>query len=196
MSRTRLLRCLAAALALGALPALARAQTPAEPETPDSASSQPARAHASVAARGPARFYYGGSVGLLLSNDYTRVSVQPMAGYKLTEKFSLGSRIGYEYLKDRREDRDFESHSYGGGVFTRYRVIRSAYAHVEFEYTSYDFGTEREWVPFLFVGGGYAQPLAKDTQLMVEVLFDVLQDPDSPYESGEPVVNVGIVVGF
>jgi hypothetical protein len=193
--KRHLIRCLAVSLALGAVPALAQTQDPV-PETPDSASSQPARAHASVSARGPSRFYFGGSIGLLLSNDFTRVSVQPMAGYKLTPKASIGSRVGYEYLKDNRTDRDFESHSYGASVFTRYMVMRQAYAHAEFQYTSYDLGTYRAWVPFLLLGGGYAQRLSPKSQLMVEMLFDVLQDPDSPYDSGEPVVNVGVGVGF
>ena len=31
---------------------------------------------------------------------------------------------------------------------------------------------------------------------MVEVLFDVLQDPKSPYKPWEPQVSVGVGVGF
>jgi hypothetical protein len=193
--KRHLVRCLAVGLALCAAPALARAQTP-EPETPDSASSQPARARASVSTRGPSRFYFGGSVGLMLSNDLTRVSVQPMVGYKLGPKASVGAKLGYEYYNDHRADQDFESHNYGGSVFTRYRVIPQAYAHAEFEYTSYDFGDARVWVPFLLLGGGYTQPISKKSQFMVEVLFDVLQDSNSPYDAWEPVVNVGVGVGF
>ena len=57
-------------------------------------------------------------------------------------------------------------------------------------------GSERDWVPFLFLGGGYIQPLGDRTWLTVEILFDVLQDDKSPYEDWEPFLSIGVGVGF
>jgi hypothetical protein len=192
----RLVRCLALGFALGA-PGLALAQSETPPPTaPDSSAARPAHATATAGTRGPSPWYFGGSVGLGFYGDVTSVSVAPMFGYKLSPKASLGGRIGYEYYKDRGYDPDLTSDNFGGGVFTRYRLIPQAYLHAEFEYWSYDFGPGRYWVPYLLLGGGYSQPLSKNSQLMVEVLFDVLQDPQSPYDAWEPQVNVGIGVGF
>jgi len=51
-------------------------------------------------------------------------------------------------------------------------------------------------VPFLLLGGGLVQRISPRTALTVEVLFDVLQDDNSPYDSGEPFVSVGVGVGI
>jgi hypothetical protein len=48
----------------------------------------------------------------------------------------------------------------------------------------------------LFVGGGYSKEISPRTWAYAEVLFDVLNDPYSPYDPGEPVVNIGVSVGF
>jgi len=55
---------------------------------------------------------------------------------------------------------------------------------------------KRQWISFLYVGGGYSLPISKTTSLNAEVLWDILQDDDSPYKTVEPFFNVGIAVGF
>ena len=142
----------------------------------------------------PPRIYFGGSIGLAFGS-YTRISVQPMFGYRLGPKVSAGGRVAYEYLKNTSGGRTYESHSYGGSVFTRYRFIPKAYGQVEFQGMNYAIEGDREWVPFLLMGGGYVQPIDRRTSAYVEVLFDVLQNENSPY-GWDPVVNAGVAVGF
>lgn len=144
----------------------------------------------------PSRVYYGGTLGFNLFGDIFRLSVQPLIGYKITDQLSVGAKVGYEYIKDRRFDPHLTYHNYGASVFTRYRIIPPVYLHAEFAGINYDYATGREWVPFLLVGGGYAQRVAPSTWVVVEVLFDVLQDSKSPYENWEPWISVGVGVGF
>jgi hypothetical protein len=54
----------------------------------------------------------------------------------------------------------------------------------------------REWVPFLYLGGGYSKKMSRNSWLMAQVLFDVLQDENSPYQAGSPFFSVGIGFGF
>ncbi|OFY71567.1 MAG: hypothetical protein A2Y71_04055 [Bacteroidetes bacterium RBG_13_42_15] len=115
----------------------------------------------------------------------------PLIGYKLSPKVSLGIKVGYEYIKDKSFDPALTAHNYGGSVFARYRLIPKLYLHSEFAYISYkyyrnDRETEREWVPFIYLGGGFIQPLSPKTSFIVEVLVDVLQDDNSPYEAWDP----------
>jgi hypothetical protein len=56
--------------------------------------------------------------------------------------------------------------------------------------------SNREWVSFLFLGGGFSQPISKNTWFTAEVLFDVLQNENSPYAAWEPFFSVGFGVGF
>ena len=150
------------------------------------------------------RWYYGGNVGFSFWNDYTYLGVYPLVGYKVTPKFSVGAKVGYSYIN--YKDIDFSTNNYGGSVFTRYRFIPQLYAHAEFVYFSFEnrtysiinqqYGSERVWVPFLLLGGGFSQQISPNVWAFAEVLFDVINDKNSPYESGQPFVSVGVGVGF
>lgn len=142
------------------------------------------------------RIYYGGQLGFNLFGDVFRFSIQPLVAYKITDKLSVGGKIGYEYIKDKRFDPDRTYNNYGASVFTRYRFIPQIYAHAEFAELNYDYSSGREWVPFLLVGGGLAQRVGGNAWVFAEVLFDVLQSSRSPYEDWEPWVSVGVGVGF
>jgi hypothetical protein len=146
------------------------------------------------------RIYVGGYFGLTFGS-YTRIAVYPLVGYKFTPKFSGGVKVLYEYIKDNRYVSSYEYSNYGGSVFTRYRVFPSLYLHAEYEMVNYqlfNFNGEqyRDWVPFLYLGGGYSQNLGGKAWLNFQVLFDVLQDSRSPYRQWEPIISIGVGVGF
>ena len=153
------------------------------------------------------RWYYGGNIGFSFWNDYFYLSVHPLVGYKVTPTFSVGGKLGYTYRSDSRVDPTFDSHNFGGSVFTRYRVIPQLYLHSEFVYTSFDqisgfnsqineWITERVWVPFLLVGGGVSHRVGPNVWIFAEVLVDVLNDKNSPYKEWDPFVSFGAGVGF
>lgn len=144
------------------------------------------------------RVYYGGSI-IVTFGDVTRIGIYPMIAYKFTPKLSLGAEVGYEWLD--YDDFDQTANNYGGSVFARYRIVPRLYAHVEYQMVNYEIFTsattsERDWVPYLLVGGGYSQPMGRNAWSYVEVLFDVLNDSNSPYKEGEPFISVGVGVGF
>lgn len=153
------------------------------------------------------KWYYGGTVGFSFWNDYFYLGVYPLVGYKVTPKLSLGAKIGYAYISDDSYEPlpALNTSNYGGSIFSRYRIIPQLYAHAEFAYWSYEnainftsqgYDTERVWVPYLLLGGGYSQNIGPNVWLFAEVLFDVINDENSPYESGEPFISFGAGVGF
>jgi hypothetical protein len=142
------------------------------------------------------KIYWGAAFGFSFWGDYTRIAIEPLVGYKLTPKLSLGGKIRYEYIDDRRSGVDYSSSNYGASIFSRYRVALPLYVHAEFAYMSYDYSLGRVEVPFLLLGGGYAQPVGKNVWVFVEVLFDVIQDENSPYADWEPFTSIGVGVGF
>jgi hypothetical protein len=149
----------------------------------------------------PSKVYWGGQLGLSFGS-YFRIAVIPMVAYKVSPKFHVGGKIGYAYTEDKRyENATITSHNYGGSVFSRYLIVRGLYAHAEFVYWSYKYQTEnlegeRTWVPFILLGGGYIQPVSRTTSVFIEVLWDVLQDENSPYNASDPWVSIGVGVGF
>ncbi len=153
------------------------------------------------------RWYYGGNVGFNFWNNYFYLSVQPLVGYKVTPKFSLGGKLAYSYISDKRINPTFNSHNFGGSIFARYRVVPQFYLHGEFVYTSFDqitgfdlqsnkWMSERVWVPFLLLGGGVSQKVGPNVWIFAEVLVDVLNDKNSPYKEWDPFVSFGAGVGF
>ena len=146
------------------------------------------------------KLYFGGYANATIGK-YTVLGIEPLVGYKLTPKLSVGGKISYEYISDKRYDEDYNASNYGLSLFSRFRVTQRLYAHAEYSamnYKLYDFNgdSERQWVPFLFLGGGFSQPITKNTWFTAEVLFDVLQNEHSPYKSWEPFFSVGFGVGF
>jgi hypothetical protein len=146
------------------------------------------------------RIYYGGTIGLNFG-DYFRIRIAPLVGYRVSRSVSAGIKAAYEYIEDTRYTETVTSSNFGGSVFSRYRLHPKAYAHVEFATMSYKYSTaqtesDRQWVPFILVGGGLVQPIGRNAAAYVEVLFDVLQDDKSPYKDWEPWVSIGVGVGF
>jgi len=156
----------------------------------------------------PSKWYYGGTVGFNFWGDYFYLSVNPLVGYQVSPKFSVGGKVHYSYINDSRSELgDFTSHNYGASIFTRYRPIYQAYLHAEFAYASYEnptsfnistksWGSERTWVPFLLLGGGFVQNIGPNASVYAEILFDVIQDENSPYEDWDPIISVGAGIGF
>ena len=165
-------------------------------QTSSSGSADSVRTAPAKSSPEPSRVYWGGTLGFNFWNDYTSIRVEPLVGYKATPQLSVGGKVRYEYFKDNRRSSDFTSHNYGGSVFSRYRLVPQLYAHAEFAYVSYDYPRGREGVPFLLLGGGVSQPLGGRSWATAEVLFDVIQDDNSPYEDWEAIVSVGVGVGF
>lgn len=87
----------------------------------------------------PSKWYYGGTVGFNFWGDYFYLSVNPLVGYQVSPKFSVGGKVHYSYINDSRSELgDFTSHNYGVSIFNRYRPIYQAYLHAEFAYASYE----------------------------------------------------------
>lgn len=146
------------------------------------------------------KLYFGGYLNLSLGS-YTMIGIEPMVGYKIIPRLSVGAKIRYDYIQDNRYAQTYTSSSYGASVFTRLLVLRGLYAHVEYAGYNYEYynafeESNREWIPFLLVGAGYTQRVGKRSSVIVQVLFDVLQNEKSPYKSWEPFYSVGIGVGF
>lgn len=192
------MRGVAASFAVLCGAALALHPSPARGQAADSvAASDSTRLQFPQKAKKESRFYYGGSLGLSASSSVTWIRCQPFVGYKLTPKASLGARLTYQYVRDRRYDPAIRSLQYGGSVFTRYRVLTRGFLIAEFEELSIDLSGERELVPFLLLGGGWLTPLGPKSAVLVEVLVDVLRDERGKlYRNQEPRINVGIGVGY
>ena len=147
--------------------------------------------------------FFGGYISLSFG-DYSVFGIEPMIGYHINPKFSTGLKIRYDYIRDDRYSETLTSSNYGGSIFGRYRITPKFYAQVEPAMYNYelhyfngtDFSSEREWIPYLFAGGGFRQPLGERSWAYVEVMFDLLMDDKSPYDDWTPFFSIGVGTGF
>jgi len=147
------------------------------------------------------KFYYGGFFNLTFGS-YTAIGIEPMIAYKITPKLSTGAILTYEYISDNRyPGSTYTASNYGASLFSRFRVIPQFYLHAEFSEMKYDTYNSNNynthyWVPFLFLGGGFSQQISQNTWMNTQILFDVIQNENSPYSSGVPFYSIGFGVGF
>jgi len=149
------------------------------------------------------RLWFGGGVGLSFGT-VTAIQLDPLVGYKVDEngKLSVGLGASYWYFRDNRFVPAFELSGYGYRTFSRYRFIEQLFAHAEFlhlnveRYVVTEDAIRRIWVPHLLLGAGYAQPLGGRSSIYFQILFDVLQDPNSVYRNQGPIISGGVGVGF
>jgi hypothetical protein len=151
------------------------------------------------------RLWFGGNMWLSFGT-FTMVQLDPMVGYRVDPggRFIAGTGPSFWYLEDRRFKPKYTYTGYGYRIFSRYRVIDQAFLHAEFLHFNVD-GARNElvgpvdkrfWVPHLLVGGGYLQRTGGRGGLYIQVLFELLQDPNSIYYGMGPIISIGGGVGF
>ncbi len=90
------------------------------------------------------RLWFGGGFTLgYAGNQFEslfQLGISPMVGYKVTNNFSIGPRINLQYESYRIDTGNGVAKAnpltFGGGVFSRYKVIPALFAHVEYELAS------------------------------------------------------------
>lgn len=88
------------------------------------------------------RLWYGGGFvlgfsGSNVANQFS-IGISPMVGYKIFEPFSVGPKASIQYSVIKTnvtgENQTVQPVSWSAGVFSRYKIVRAIFAHVEFEF--------------------------------------------------------------
>jgi len=149
------------------------------------------------------RWFAGGMLGAGFSSYSAYVSVAPLVGYNITPNFQVGARVTYIYnsykIYNGFQDVKYNLNSYGIGVFSRYIIYKGIMAQVEYEnlnleYINYNYQESREWVPSLFIGGGYIQSMGGRGFASFAILWNVIENEYSPYTN--PLIRIGFGVNF
>ncbi len=140
------------------------------------------------------RVTFGGGFGAWISDNYSFVELSPAAAYRVSPRLTAGLGITYMFIDQRYYYQNGDSfkestHSYGGRLFSRMSLFGPIFAHGEYEALSYEFPTTggefiREWVPGLFLGGGFMQPVGRKGNVGITILYNFQYDTQrSPYNS-------------
>lgn len=152
------------------------------------------------------RLYIGGGLGFGISSYSTSLMVAPVVGYRLTPSIDIGGRFNYTYYHYKDEPYKFSTNNYGLAGFARYYLFffNDLFIHAEYEALNYEVLdyftpdneaiTERLWVSSLFLGGGYRQWIGQNSFVGISVLWNVLDNLNSPYSN--PIFRIGVGVGI
>lgn len=143
--------------------------------------------------------FTGGSVTVSFFNGQTILGANPMLGYKLADWVDAGIVFNYVYssTRDYIEYNDkLRETNFGPGVFTRLYPINFLFVQAQFEHNfnnityrpapgSINYTTYKDKVDAssLLLGGGFAsgREPGSTTFFYISLLFDVLQNENSPY---------------
>lgn len=157
------------------------------------------------------KLFYGGNLGLSFGS-ITYINLSPLIGYRFSDLFSAGVQLNALYESARYKDvtnRTIRKERYGMvglGVFGRIYPIPQLFLHVQPE-MNYTMGKVKyyddppsesdyhELVPAFLAGGGYSQSIGSNSAFVIMILYDILQDENSPYGS-RPVFRAGVNIGF
>ncbi|MCT4579860.1 MAG: hypothetical protein N4A35_00460 [Flavobacteriales bacterium] len=158
------------------------------------------------------KLFTGGNFGFNISNGLMYLELAPILGYKVSDNFSTGISGKYLYWGPTNSNSPFLSYKYyGGGLFGRYRISPSILASAEYELlnvqdlnpNSGSYG-ERTFSNVFLLGAGYSNEIANNLNVQLFLLYDVIDDPNSPYRynyifgpNGVPVIyRIGFSLGF
>lgn len=150
------------------------------------------------------RIVTGGGFGLSFGNQQDVISLSPILGYKLTERFMLGTGVSYRYTKFKYYKPAITLKDYGINPFARFMIQKGFFVQMEYEYLNYEFpatATEstRKTFSSVFAGGGLIQPLGGKTYLFIMALYNLSYTEPAPGEytpyQSPFVLRAGINIG-
>ncbi len=144
------------------------------------------------------RIYFGGGGGLSGGSQYLNISVSPLVGYKITESFSSGVQLTYQYVRFSNAS----ANNFGGGPFASYVINNKFIIYSQYEYMSYELSNNLgEKARFngrsLFSGVGWNSPINDQVSFQVLALYDLIYGDgnNSPYNQPWQI-RMGIIAGF
>jgi hypothetical protein len=162
----------------------------------------------------------GGDVRLTIG-QYMSVGLAPMVGYRITDNFTAGAKIGYNFRREKyyfenpftntEDNFVFKQNIYSASIWARYVIFQNFFVHVEAEGNHFDlydgsydldqatgkvkYLKKQVTAPSILVGLGIKQPISDRTSFVSTVVYDVLQDPNSFYQN-QIDIRFGLMVGF
>lgn len=169
----------------------------------------------------PSKIIFGGGLAFGIGGGVTNLGISPIVGYRFSDDFSAGIGLGYNYLQIKRFRNYYNTNGieqwytlktsvYTANAWARYLVWENIFLQVQpeinsLETLSEEFVNGQQWsrqitkrrisVPSMLVGGGLRQPISDRASFLAVILYDVLQDKNSPYLKTVDI-RFGFAVGF
>ncbi len=164
--------------------------------------------------------YFGGSIGFQPFEKAYRLSIAPILAARVQRRTHLGISPTYQYYREKlfvpittsvdSTAHILEASSWNVSVFLRYFYYNRFFLHLEPELINYKeiqnlyYDNQQKKVVevsrrnntfALLTGLGYVQPIGEQSIFVITILYDVLQQENTPYEK-LPFVRGSFNLGF
>ncbi len=144
------------------------------------------------------RLYWGGTLGAWFGSS-TFVDLSPLVGIKITDKFSVGVGVIYNYYAYNYGGYKYQTSLYGGRLYGRYFVFENVFLQAGWDRINRDnpysySPDQRVWVDNILVGGGLRYPISDRIYCNAIGLWNLNQTPLSPYQN--PIIQIGFIGSF
>jgi hypothetical protein len=159
------------------------------------------------------RLFFGGNLGLVVG-DITIIEVTPLAGYRITPRWSAGIGLKYEYYKSSGRayatstGESYSTSIYGGNIFTDFVFLKnfptnglSLFGHGEYEglslenkyFTDNLNSSGRYILNSVLIGIGLRQRMGMRSSLNIMLLWNLNETQNSPYPSN-PILKFNFIL--
>lgn len=119
--------------------------------------------------------YFGGSGGIGFGTQYFTATLSPLAGYKITDEFSAGMQLTYQYNRSY----SYNYNNFGGGPFAMYAFQKKFAVYAQYEYMSIQVSNQGYNDPSrigkrsIFGGIGWISQNSGKSSFMMLALYDL-----------------------
>lgn len=183
----------------------ATAQEGEEPEEPQTYKEQYERHKKQAKKALEYPWFVGGLAGLAFGSETSYIELSPIASYRFSHLFQLGTRLTFRYRKDKRYEPDVSTSDIGAAVLGRFYVFDPIYLQAEVERLNWDYliATEEgievveDTYTGLYAGFGFVQGAGSRTAMYMSFLWDFAYDDNEPGPNTKPwLIRIGIGYTF
>ena len=128
------------------------------------------------------------------SSSYVYLS--PTVNMAVDKRLNVGAGIVYNYYSIP----GFSYSIYGIHTYVVYFLTSNVFAKAELDHLlqpnvySYNYN-DKVWVSYVYIGGGFRQPLGEHAAIYTSILYNINNTPQSVFYSN-PQIQIGILAGF
>jgi len=172
-----------------------------EPEEPDTYKEQYEKYQKQAKKTIEYPWFVGGLVGLAFGSETSYAELSPIASYRFSNLFQVGTRLTFRYREDKRYEPDLSTTDMGVAVLGRFYVFDPIYLQAEVEWINWEYiGITEEGYESVedvytgyYAGFGFVQNAGSRVAMYMSFLWDFTYDENEP----SPNTNSWLIrIGF
>jgi hypothetical protein len=150
-------------------------------------------------------WFVGGLFGLAYGSATSYAELSPIASYRLSSLFQVGTRVTFRYRKDKRYEPDLSTTDMGFAVLGRFYVFDPIYLQAEVEWLDWEyvgaaeegFESVDDFYTGYYAGFGFVQRAGSRVAMYMSFLWDFGYDENEPSPNTNPwLIRIGFGYTF